>query len=1817
VQLSATTQHGCQDDTAFTITVYPNPIAQINLTNGNSFTNCAPFTIDSTVISTTQFVNNNDSYEWIYTDVNGYVVGTSIDFIPFSHPMNNDSDTIYISLVAYSNQNCVNDTVTVMFTTIPDPVALFATDTISGCHPLDIEFTYSGSEGVSYYWDFDFTNIESSINLSSLEGPHTITYSNTWQQDTSYTIELIVGDTISMCTDTIYQQILVHPLPVPLFVATEECYGDTTVFIDNSYGVVDSISVWNWDFGDNINFDSIPNTSCLYDSSGIYEVCLTVTDLNGCANTLCEDVIVRPNPIASFEMLYSCFPEPGCSNEIIGFNSTSTLDFLGGYLDTAYWYINSLLDTMIVEPDTFNHVFTAGQYEIGALVFNSYGCYDYTNDSLYIVDIPTANFSLSADTMCVGDSLFITSNNSSGYILNYEWVIYGDTNDTLFIFNSSNQTPPAIPHLPQGINDTTYTLSLTSSNCCGSATYYEYILIEPLPIVNFAMTDSIICSQQTIEFTLEPFIFGGTDSIIVNFGDGYEITVQPDTIPPFVWDNFYHQFIGDTITGQDTTYYITMIGYNHCGDSTITHPIIVKPNAIQSFFTTNLWFDTDTCESVTATFIENSTAPPNANVSWCFDWDYTSNSCNIPFTPNPGPGNFILGDTIQYQYNIAGEYTVMHTINDGVCNYDTSYFDVIIVFPNPVANFTPLNGCLNDTITFVNTSFLDANIINQPTTITGYNWYVDGVFISSTDVDLEYSFNTIGLHNISLVAYTDRGCTDSTTFYIQIYALPTASFTTDSVCFNATPTNFTDISQTGANNSGIVNWNWDFGDVTSTNNQQNGIIANPNHLYTIHGLFYTTLIIEDNLGCKDTVTNSVRVWNNPTADFIADTMCQGIGTPFTGISSTGDGDIQDWSWNFGDLSPVISESDSVLTHVFPNSGNFYSTLTVTDEHECTDDFSDSVKVWALPISSFSSSTNCQEEVTVFSNNSYLTDGSSIVSFFWTLDDINSGPLNTNTSENPTHIYTDCGTFLPTLNIVDDLGCIGVNQVLTDVICNPTAEFTIYDTICDGEVTNFADLATSNNSNSSLYINQYNWNISPGVYINSSSTSSNPSFLFDSCSTSFTAELIVELNQYGCKDTVAQEVTVHCNPDALFSSTVSCYGSDTQFDDLSIFGDTIIEYWNWYEIGAFISNEQNPNITLNNSGFVPVELVVTDFNGCYDSYTENITVYNTPAPSFSVDDICAGEDAIFYDNSSQNTQPSNPIVFWNWSFGDGISLNQNSSDSVTHYYNIDEFIGNVFNTTLTLIDSLGCRDSIIEALAIHPIPIVDFEITNSCENDLPLQLIENSGLSNNIHPFFSNETLDSTATLLQNGVIISNQLLIQSTTDFYPNTFISDPVDTSLYSMLIETSFGCQNSTSEIVYIFDNPDIEILNIQYSSNPPCGDNISVELQSDISDLINPTNNPPFINYWWEFSFNNNLPPHSTLQNPTVLIEQPSNDTIITLHGMNTFNYDGIVYECISIDTSFIQTFPNINVDLLINPLTVCEPQSFILDGNYNPIGAAGVVDPMSNWSFLIETSDSIYFEFNGNAPNIISPVNSVSLNTINAANTNYTASLYVETENGCSSIDEELITLYPTPIPGFTYDSVLTEEGAYYGEYIFHGSAESAIGTSLHTPLYNFSWSINGEEINLFGEDITYRFPSTMSYDGTMYEVCLIVSSPFGESQCDSIYCDSIRVGYAKGLYVPNALTPDANYGLIKEFLPAGKSLESYKLQIFDTWGNLIWESTSLDENGSPKIGWRGMNYKGVPVPQGVYVWKIDARFSDGAPWLGGENGKKVGSVTLIR
>ena len=115
---------------------------------------------------------------------------------------------------------------------------------------------------------------------------------------------------------------------------------------------------------------------------------------------------------------------------------------------------------------------------------------------------------------------------------------------------------------------------------------------------------------------------------------------------------------------------------------------------------------------------------------------------------------------------------------------------------------------------------------------------------------------------------------------------------------------------------------------------------------------------------------------------------------------------------------------------------------------------------------------------------------------------------------------------------------------------------------------------------------------------------------------------------------------------------------------------------------------------------------------------------------------------------------------------------------------------------------------------------------------------------------------------------------------------------------------------------------------------------------------------------------------------------------------------------------------------------------------------------------------------------------------------------------------------------------------------------------------------------------------------------------------------VNVTYFKGLFLPNTLAPNSTSGESAIFKPKGKSLKEYHLQIFDKFGNLLWMSDKLDENGTPIDGWDGVDLKGNPLPQGTYIWKIHAIFSDGSTWEGMEYNNsnttvKEGAVYLIR
>jgi len=90
-------------------------------------------------------------------------------------------------------------------------------------------------------------------------------------------------------------------------------------------------------------------------------------------------------------------------------------------------------------------------------------------------------------------------------------------------------------------------------------------------------------------------------------------------------------------------------------------------------------------------------------------------------------------------------------------------------------------------------------------------------------------------------------------------------------------------------------------------------------------------------------------------------------------------------------------------------------------------------------------------------------------------------------------------------------------------------------------------------------------------------------------------------------------------------------------------------------------------------------------------------------------------------------------------------------------------------------------------------------------------------------------------------------------------------------------------------------------------------------------------------------------------------------------------------------------------------------------------------------------------------------------------------------------------------------------------------------------------------------------------------------------------------------VPNVFTPNGD-GVNDYFFPRRfltKGVTSFKMSVYNRWGQQVYETTSLDGRG-----WDGA-LNGVPQPDGVYIYVIDAEFKDGMA----EQHK--GNVTIIR
>jgi gliding motility-associated-like protein len=128
---------------------------------------------------------------------------------------------------------------------------------------------------------------------------------------------------------------------------------------------------------------------------------------------------------------------------------------------------------------------------------------------------------------------------------------------------------------------------------------------------------------------------------------------------------------------------------------------------------------------------------------------------------------------------------------------------------------------------------------------------------------------------------------------------------------------------------------------------------------------------------------------------------------------------------------------------------------------------------------------------------------------------------------------------------------------------------------------------------------------------------------------------------------------------------------------------------------------------------------------------------------------------------------------------------------------------------------------------------------------------------------------------------------------------------------------------------------------------------------------------------------------------------------------------------------------------------------------------------------------------------------------------------------------------------------------------------------------------------------------------VYDVSLLVTNQFGCTDEFTIY-NAVSVLQQGFIVFPNAFAPrpevsngGENVSAANQvFKPKYKDVDVYHIQIFDRWGQLIYESDDISQ------GWDGM-YKNQMSAQDVYVYKAWGKF------ISGKEFRVTGNVLLVR
>lgn len=1022
------------------------------------------------------------------------------------------------------------------------------------------------------------------------------------------------------------------------------------------------------------------------------------------------------------------------------------------FLDTDTLHINLPdLDLSDFLPNDIG----PGDYLIMYEYTDANGCTNYDIQPFTILPYVKAQFYISRDDICLSNEVKFT-NHSEG-ATNYRWEFshgpvfeYQDENDFLLYFPDSVYTFPDVDY----VEEYTITLIVTNDEGCEDVRVRK-VKVFPGVEASFTATPLQGCSPLEVEFTSQsegPILFhlwdfgdgtfsvqddytktylnnSGADSIFTVYltvlsenyfchaMDSIEITVHPGieagftTTPSYGCDSLVVDFgnqakdattinwdfgNGETYTGENPP---QQVYYNNTNDTLV---YIITQEVINDQLCSDFAMDSLVVyPAVTAEFTASETegcGPLEVDFEFLFP---DSTSYNVTeFTWDFGDGGSSSEQNPTHTFVNETSATLTYTVwlkvrSDYFCE-DSVSID-ITVHPGLEADFSfnPAQSCNQFDLEITHASNGAAD---------DYFWYIDDVLIHHWDSPqpgfthfLEHNLSVPVEYPVKLLITNQAGCQDSIVKHFTMFPKITSSFT-PSATQGCSPLHVDFDNET----IGGQNHLWEFGDGGSAT-QENISHIFENDSYTDEAVFDVWLHSDSEFLCKDSINHQITVFPKVKADFSVNEN-QGC-SPFIVTIENHSLGAQTLSWEFNDGNSPLETTDDIVTYEFTNTTdapiNYEIELTATNADGCTDVITRTITVFPeVKISDNDFLSGCHPFQTTLD---YHIENAS--HYQWDFGD----GITTDEGD-PHHIFMNFSHTEPVVYDVSVMassihGCFATATSQVEVFPKPDASFNItnakgcspHEIVIDhqsagatGYLWNFGDGSGDFNYSSDTITHLYDHD--PG---------SGPGH--------FPVHLFVS-NDFGCLDTLKQEVVVYPNIKAEFEPSVieGCHPLTVDFTNAS-FGATAegAYFWNYGNGHTSQTLEEEHSHTFRNFSHTrdtifTVLLTAYNENGCEDTTSVNIKVHPSPRAFFSIPNTpgCAPHEAIVHNFSLG-------VENYLWDMGDGTTFTHNDQHFNHEYTQPAGEEPALFTLNLEVDNVHGCTDSHTQQIVIYPLVSSEF------------------------------------------------------------------------------------------------------------------------------------------------------------------------------------------------------------------------------------------------------------------------------------------------------------------------------------------------------------------------------------------------------------------------------------------------------------------------------------------------------------------------------